>query len=734
MPINLKEIFVNDSNQIKVEKLNYNFDQIIGTGGQIGPRGPQGIQGSVGPIGAQGAPGPAGETGATGENGNDGEDRWYIMDHSVVTGDDSTDYETKIIKPKISNEYNGVPTSDIQPTAVYLGDPEFNNLEGEEGNNIPRAVLTVSKKDPFENNIRIIADQGDMVFRGDSSSDYGGFIFYIQKGLASDSIKVKGNISFDDINLNATGDDEASGVILLSARKTEVTSGEGGFNTSLGTKSYFNDRVHVVDADLLVQGSGFTRVSKGTTAERNAISSGDLSGGNIRYNSQTNQYEVYYQNTDEGNIWLNLREITDADGDTYIDLPLNNGDFDRIRLMVKDEQYFRVGGTQLSLREASLANSTVPAIVTNKTLFAIENVHFRTGGKGISFKEGPAATNVNSPIGGSAINYFTSVEDRTMDDFFYRPKGLFELESSTFRTADQVLEDGVVFPGGTTESNTSTVLTSAFFRHNGSVASNNVGNSRPPDPDGLQLAAGGPLPVSPVVVPGNNDPQGRLLTLVHTTASEITYQKVGNMVTVNCSLTWRPYVWNASSAPEISGEPQSGSTDADWAPGAYPGTYFNNITGEDTTYWNDDAIADKTFYICIPELFNRLPNVCNNVRFPIQLGNCSIPDDNGVRELTGRLRGQSGTGDTGNIFFSVERIKANGSQNAPTLKVGDLLDGFQSYANGNGWIYTDFNFMYFCEDKKSWQANQSFNDSNTDTGSSGPTLDNTSGTEDSGRN
>jgi hypothetical protein len=558
-------------------------------------------------------------------------------------------------------------------------------------------------------------DGFNMVVRGDTltQGNYGG-IFHIQKGLASNNLKIKGDISFDDVTIRATNDNAGTGVIELSANKTEVISTEDGFYTSEGTKSYFNDRVHVVDADLLVQGTGFTRISKGTTAERGVISSGDLSGGNIRYNSQTNQYEAYYENTDEGDIWLNLRQLTDADGDTYIELPLNNGDFDRIRFMVKDEQYMRIGGTQLSLKAQSAANNTVSAIVTNKTLFSVENIHFISDFKGISFKEGPAATNTSSPTGGSAVNYNTNIDKRTLDDFFYKQVAQFELEPGTFAYGSDMLVNGVEWPGGVPDS---AVLSNAFFRFYANPASGNIENSNN-GISGLQLAAEGENP-NLVTTDINPDPQARLLTLIHTEDSEITYQKVGNAVTVACKLVWRPFEFNSA-------------TDGSNYDSAWPGTYFSQNLNQDYTheYWNTIA-EDTTIYMCIPEIFNRLPNVCNIINFPITLGNCSIPSPNGTRDVIGQLRGPGALNNSdfsGNIFFNLLRIDANSTQYAPSLVANDFIDGFQSYATNNQWIYSEFSFTYFCEDKKSWQSNQSYNDS-TSGGSTGPINDTSGGSE-----
>lgn len=67
MAINIKEIFNTDSDVQKVEKLNYNFDQILANGGgPVGATGSTGPQGAVGATGAQGAVGPTGLQGPAG--------------------------------------------------------------------------------------------------------------------------------------------------------------------------------------------------------------------------------------------------------------------------------------------------------------------------------------------------------------------------------------------------------------------------------------------------------------------------------------------------------------------------------------------------------------------------------------------------------------------------------------------------------------------------------------------
>jgi hypothetical protein len=678
MPINLKEIFVSDTNQIKVDKINYNFDQIIGTGGQRGVQGPQGVQGNIGPVGPQGATGAQGAAGSTGAAGADGLDRWSSIPHAAVTGETS-DYDTTILKPKIDPS-----TSGTQPTSIYLGDPNFSDLTSQDGDNVARSVLVVAKTDPFENNIRIIAstEAHDMVIRGDVDLTYGGAVFHIQKSDISDNLKIRGEISFNDISINATDSDTDKGIITLSSNKTEVISSEHGFNTAIGTKSYFNDRVHVVDADLLVQGTGFTRVSRGTTAERDNISGTDLLGGNIRYNSTTKHYEAYYENTVEGNKWLDLRKITDADGDTYISLPLSN-DNDSITIHSAGQQFMRIGGTQLSLKAQSAANTTVPTIVTDKTVFARENVHFNVDNKGISFKEGPAASNTGEDVstGGSAVNYDTPISNRTLSDFFYRSFGPFEIEDDTMVTP-QDITSGDNFPGLTNVGD-DCVLTNAFFRFNEEDLD-----------DG-----------------STDNPAGRLLTLINTGSSKLTYQKVGNMIHATVNLVWKPF-WDNG---EINGTNY---------PNGYPGTYFQETFGYpsyQTRYWSDTDIQSRVVRFVLPEMYARIPSKADVVsaftHYRLSLADMTGGDET----LMVQLKKGLGT-------YTVLSNNLNGFTEAMT--VSDVKAGHidNSFAGQGEWIYFNFSIAYPCEDKASWQANYSFNDE--ETGGTAPPVSDAGGTND----
>lgn len=68
--INILNILQGDNQSTIVDKINYNFDQILSTGG--GPQGQQGIMGPTGPIGPQGAQGVQGLQGASGT-------KWFVQ-------------------------------------------------------------------------------------------------------------------------------------------------------------------------------------------------------------------------------------------------------------------------------------------------------------------------------------------------------------------------------------------------------------------------------------------------------------------------------------------------------------------------------------------------------------------------------------------------------------------------------------------------------------------------------
>jgi len=75
--INILNILQGDNQSTIVDKINYNFDQILSAGG--GPQGQQGLIGPSGPIGPQGAKGVQGTQGASGT-------KWFVQETAPVPG------------------------------------------------------------------------------------------------------------------------------------------------------------------------------------------------------------------------------------------------------------------------------------------------------------------------------------------------------------------------------------------------------------------------------------------------------------------------------------------------------------------------------------------------------------------------------------------------------------------------------------------------------------------------
>ena len=75
--INILNVLTGDDQSTIVDKINYNFDQVLSSGG--GPQGKQGVIGSTGPVGPQGVPG---VQGIQGDSGN----RWFVQKDAPFLG------------------------------------------------------------------------------------------------------------------------------------------------------------------------------------------------------------------------------------------------------------------------------------------------------------------------------------------------------------------------------------------------------------------------------------------------------------------------------------------------------------------------------------------------------------------------------------------------------------------------------------------------------------------------
>ena len=158
--INLKNISINDSDNIKLDKVNYNFDQLVSNGG--GPQGPTGQTGQTGPQGVDGYQGPIGLTGDQGfqgETGAAGTEVWiYQQDNIPVNLSAST------IFPK-HEPVNGVP---LNPPVVSVGFKSSSPMYGvaqQEINGLSPYQLIVNRNNNYSlSNIALRTDDTDNLF------------------------------------------------------------------------------------------------------------------------------------------------------------------------------------------------------------------------------------------------------------------------------------------------------------------------------------------------------------------------------------------------------------------------------------------------------------------------------------------------------------------------------------------------------------------------------------------
>ena len=190
--MNLKQIFVIDTNNEKLDKVNYNFDQIIANGaGPIGAQGAKGSQGFTGLTGDQGPQGAQGAQGSQGPSGVDGDTSWKTnIGANNVT-----------LVPIHDNDY-------VNPPSIIIGidksDPRYNDV-------LQDATLQIHKSIAFNDNLHLTDDSsglnkvsfklfklGTKVTFSEGFFSGGGIVRYI----ASKFVYKSNNVEF--ANLSAT--------------------------------------------------------------------------------------------------------------------------------------------------------------------------------------------------------------------------------------------------------------------------------------------------------------------------------------------------------------------------------------------------------------------------------------------------------------------------------------------------------------------------------------------------
>jgi hypothetical protein len=145
MAINLKQISTSDSDNIKLDKVNYNFDQLVANGGgpqgPLGPKGDTGFQGVMGPQGFQGTMGFQGDVGQPGAN---------TASYWIRKDGDNSSLTTDTLFPEAL-------AGDLNPPVISIGflstDPEYNVHQALNNNQSPYQWI-INRKNHFYSNLR----------------------------------------------------------------------------------------------------------------------------------------------------------------------------------------------------------------------------------------------------------------------------------------------------------------------------------------------------------------------------------------------------------------------------------------------------------------------------------------------------------------------------------------------------------------------------------------------------
>lgn len=250
MSISLKHINISDSDQIKLDKVNYNFDQLVANGG--GPRGPQGPIGQSGP---QGTTGPRGFQGPLGDIGFQGQ-----------PGAATVEYWNKIA-PGAINLDTLIPkhTPDQFAPVINIGhietDPEYG----------PTAKLPlIGGKTPYQWKInRETYSESNLRFLNNIING-NGYDFKLE------FVDEKDQMSFGFLTIDNS---ESEYTANTTSFKSDITSPDNLYISSAGTffkqNTVFNSPV-TISNNLIIENAG---------AEENKIAIAENNSGKVKFKS-----------------------------------------------------------------------------------------------------------------------------------------------------------------------------------------------------------------------------------------------------------------------------------------------------------------------------------------------------------------------------------------------------------------------------------------------------------------
>jgi len=296
--INILNILQGDNQSTIVDKLNYNFDQILSAGG--GPQGSQGLIGPTGPIGPQG---PQGVQGAQGPSGT----KWFVQEAQPasggITGSNPWTYPTL-------GDYWLDPDSANQDVYVFTATGWVNTGYGLAAGELFQKVTPI--------NIIGSATGQAVLFAGATSSDKtlvlsdSSISEYTPGGTAID------NLNFENSKLKIATKDDRTKLISFGRSSYDVTpGGSGGLNSNYNP--YFSWDLSVNPSGGSGAGIGFYGINftnpKGSIG---IISNGATAESGINMQSTS---EISAQSSSD-NIVLKTSSINKG---TFIDASTNGG-------------------------------------------------------------------------------------------------------------------------------------------------------------------------------------------------------------------------------------------------------------------------------------------------------------------------------------------------------------------------------------------------------------------------
>lgn len=496
MSINIREILTTDSDIIKVDKTNYNFDQIVANGG--GPIGLKGQKGEFGSTGNTGSKGQKGEQGVKGEVGPSGQDlnNWSRMDYDATT-------DTSILKPKKDSD-------DQEPSSVVLGDDGVNFVD-------PSAWLNIFNPSGsnFYSNYISLLNSGTSVLNFSSITSNSTDTYKITHGISANDvdfeIDIKNNIlvkANEDLAL------EAGGNININAGNNDTFIGPNNFISSGQLDIRYSDVT--TRGNLTVDSTGYVKLPSGTIAQRPTGGLGMLrysSNRNIGFNGTQGSIEAFVPHP-AGSYWKVIDGLVDADGDTFIkpDYNTNTGQENVITISIGSSQTAVdvVGtiGDNVDDGSTTLEKTfTYNRVIHAKDDILVDN-DLGSKAPGLRIKKNTTQPG-SSQVAAQNNSASAGRENRTLADYFYRKSAL------QYNTLS--------FSGNTPFTDSQISIDSSVYRYTGDAI---IAQSFVSDVEDLEAKKVGVI-------------------FDHTT-SKMSYIKVGHMVTVWGRLDYFPFAidWN----------------------------------------------------------------------------------------------------------------------------------------------------------------------------------------------